>query len=289
MDDFETALAGMRQALVDLDGDGRPDATVLVPVEPEPLQQSAPAPAPAASSNAMAQGSRRPQPQPQNFEGVRQEANNAMRPVAPAQPVDESQSWEEWANDPSFNEGRGRYGLVPSVVRGLSSASNAMKPVMNPDGPLSGINRYIERSGEALGRAPRQIMEMSPTEAAQNAMAAAAAIPPLGGPSRAGAAFTTARETPDVFRGATTGNWSPVHEASRVRETTIMRAPPHTLQTRNAKGQFEKLEGETREIRDKAIRERARVKENPDYYRQQYDQSGEPLGSKAARDYLSKI
>lgn len=296
-EDFDTAFGNLQKMLIDLDGDGVPEEvySAIPPQMAAPVIEKGenamakyrgqPAPAPNANAMAAARG------QPQGFEALRQEINGQMTPAQPSPAQSQDQTWEEWANDPSFNEGRGRYGLVPSVVRGLSSASNAMRPEFNPDGPLSGVNRYIERSVEALGRAPRQISEMSPMEMGQNAMAAAATIPPLGGPSRAGAAFTTARETPDVFRGATTGNWAPVHEASRAREAAIMRAPPHTLQGRGQpgnKGQFRKFDKETREIRDKAIRDRARAKQNPDY-RQQYDQSGEPLGSKAARDYLSKI
>lgn len=211
------------------------------------------------------------------FEALRQRANQQMSPFAPPQPnapAGPAPSWPGLLN----------YGQIPdwaaSKVPDMSFATD------------NAVGRYVGRGLEALGRAPGDVYDMGPVGAVQGAIEASAAFPsPLtstGAATHIGDMLRLQRVNPDVMRGAVTGDWAPIREASRARETSIMRAPPHTIQKRGPGGRFQKLEGETREIRDKAIRDRARQKAKPEH-RPEYDDFGEPLGSKAARDYLSKI
>lgn len=219
---------------------------------------------------------------PEEFAAIRQQANDMMTPFTPPQPGSQppDQSWSQWAADPSFNDGRGRYGLVPSLIRGGSRVSEIL-----PDLSDTTMAKYLRNSTEAMGRAPGQIAEMSPAEMLQNTVAASAAFP-TGASSMAGI-LRNATKNPEVARGAVSGNWEPIKEASHSREVRINSAPPHTLQKRGPDGRFQKFDAETRKVRDQAIKDRARQK-SPEH-RMEYDASGEPLGSKAARDYLSKI
>lgn len=234
--DFQQALRGLRQRLIDLDGDGVPDVVATQP--PGPV-------------NAHAE-----------FPAIRQQANAMMAPVQPDAPQLEEpqgQTWREWAHDtPS-----GPHSPAARMIgRGLLKAHDAL-----PD--MSGVTdnamaRYAGRSVEALARAPRNVMEMGPVRTVQTGLAATPGLMGVGGIGSAGNAMANAFRNPAVARGAVTGNWQPIQQAARARETAIKQAPPHTLQTRNARGQFQKLEGETRELRDAAIRERAWTKANAD-------------------------
>jgi hypothetical protein len=219
---------------------------------------------------------------PEEFEAIRQQANEQMTPFTHPQPgaLPQEQSWAQWASDPSFNEGRGRYGLVPSVARGASRVMDAL-----PDMSETSMAKYLRNSIGSLARAPGQIAEMSPMDMAKNAFAATAAFP--ASPSSMAGILRNAWKNPDVARGAVTGDWAPIKEASRAREVKINTAPPHTLQKRDPLGRFQKFDAETRKVRDQAIKDRARQKA-PEH-RMEYDASGEPLGSKHSREYLSKI
>jgi hypothetical protein len=157
-----------------------------------------------------------------------------------------------------------------------------------PDMPSVGdttMAKYLRNSIGALGRAPGDIAEMSPMDMAKNAFAAASAFPT--GVSNMAGILRNAHMNPEVARGAVTGNWEPIKKAAAARDRSIMRAPPHTLQKRGPDGRFQSFDAETRKIRDQAIKDRARQKLPG--HQMEYDDFGEPLGSKAARDYLSKI
>lgn len=229
--DFQQALRGLRQRLIDLDGDGVPDVVATQP--PGPV-------------NAHAE-----------FPAIRQQANAMMAPVQPDQPEEpQGSGLRGWAEQYSGT------GLLPTVAHGAFKAYDSL-----PD--MSGVTnnamtKYLGRSAQALARIPGGMTEMGPGDFLQAGMNTAAAFGATGGIPRAVQSASNAMRAPAVERAAVTGNWTPIQQASRARETSIKQAPPHTLQTRNARGQFQKLEGETRELRDAAIRERAWTKANAD-------------------------
>jgi len=208
----------------------------------------------------------------EEFAAIRQQANQQMQPFTPPSPAQPEQSWAQWAE--------GRNALLPMLIRGGARAMEAM-----PDVAGTSMGKYLLNSAEALGRAPGDIADMSPREMFDNTLAASAAFP-TGVSSMAGI-LRNATKNPAVAKGAVTGDWEPIKQAAAARETSIMTAPPHTLQKRGPDGKFQKFDAETRKIRDQAIKDRERRK-LPEH-RMEYDAAGEPLGSKAAREYLSKI
>jgi hypothetical protein len=211
---------------------------------------------------------------PEEFAAIRQQANEQMTPFTPPQPgaSPQEQSWAQWAE--------GRNALLPMLIRG---GSNVMESL--PDMSETSMAKYLRNSIGSLARVPGQIAEMSPQEMFQNTTAAMSAFPT--GVSNMAGILRNAAKNPEVARGAVTGDWAPIKEASRAREVKINTAPPHTLQKRDPLGRFQKFDAETRKVRDQAIKDRARQKA-PEH-RMEYDASGEPLGSKHSREYLSKI
>lgn len=193
-----------------------------------------------------------PDPHAQEFAHVREQANQQMTPFTPSQagqPGD--QSWSEWANDPSFNDGRGRYGLVPSAIRGAGKIYDALPEMPNIPGA-----QYVGRSLEALGRAPGDIAEMSPGEMVQGIGDAAAAFGGPGNPTGVVGALMQMRRYPEATKGAVTGNWGHVTGPANRRTHQIRNAKPHEIQKRTPGGQFQKFDKETRTLREQAKRDR---------------------------------
>lgn len=192
-------------------------------------------------------------PDMQEFARIRDEANRMMTPVQ-QQPEPQGQTWSDWANDPSFNDGRGRYGLVPNLVRLGGRAYDALPEMQSIPGA-----QYVSRSLEALGRAPGDIVEMGPLGVMQGAWETTEAMGPTGVISPVARALMSAYREPMATAAAAGSRKAAgkIDDAVRASDTRIMRAPPHTLQQRWPDGKFMPFDKKTRSLRDKAIEERA--------------------------------
>lgn len=204
------------------------------------------------------------------FPAIRQSANEMMPPVEMPQPSPEAkevggESWRDWASQYSGT------GLAPTVVDAGFQAYDALPDMSGvTDNPLT---RHLGASADAMMRAPGDIMDAGPGALLKNMQHVAPAVGmPANAAGLAGQALQWMRN-PEVTRAAATGNWGPIQQAATRRTQDIMTAPAHTLQKRNALGRFQKFDKETREIRDRAAKERSWRKENSDLLRRMNDRA----------------
>jgi hypothetical protein len=233
--DFDSAFEGLQQTLIDIDGDGIPDM-----VAPQPIQGQTPPqypPEQPINANAMAE-----------FAGIRSNANAQMKQFQPQQEAPAPTAPQASAPAPSWP------GLLnPSKIPGW--AASKLPKVSLPDMPAmdNAMTRYAGRSMEGLGRIPGDLVEMGPVDAITGGIqTGSAAFGGVGGLPPVGNAMALARRYPQMTRAAATRNTGAFDDAARASRNRIMDAPAHTLQGRNASGQFQAFDKETRVLRERA-------------------------------------